>query len=762
MAHASNPKNQLDPSLTESQALEWARRTVPFNAHELVSRWPWATTYRVTLGGTHAYLKILAQPVSAQHTTLIVEQFASFAAPLMAVEASRGWLLSADHGGQTLDYDAGDDSLMGLILAGAQLEALAARKIGSLSKLPRSGIEGLTKRLLAFLEVPHGGGDSPDDADDLDEPDPTPPVHAAYFVGRSASARYHRLLAPRMAMLDAHLAPAGSLRPTLSHGDFRPPNAALLPDGTYRLIDWDDASIAPAGWSLHGLFESCTLPTIFLASTTEAAQRFAQRADARRINDYARALEQAGYADMATLRQALPASMCGGMIEFILNFANHPSPTNRRDVADTLSARLSDLLNLTDWLASRDPKLAREWAEDYVAQGESRRGRQLLQDQVAKHPEDVAVLARFAEVSLDNGDHDIAAEAYAEALARAPERAELHAGLARAKLELLELDTAFDHYAKAMAVAPDSEVYRVGLEHAREMRDWHHEATQPQTMPRIAFSNDECRSGEAPSDKTALGARLFETHGVLQIDNAFPPELIQQLQQAFFERYEPYFYEGEHPDALYLGDKRYMLTVDLDELFGSDAVLNNPIVMPVLRRVLGDACVLGAFTAVISLPGSRDQRLHKDHPPLFPDTEWHHTLPSFAAQIIVPLIPLNQVSGTTRVYKGTHRTSTSTAEDGAHQDPTVPLGGCLITDYRCAHRGLGNRGDVVRPILTLIYNRRWFRDFKNYGQQPPLRVSEAAYAAMSEDARQLVDWWREELRITRLGQSQLLAESAGG
>jgi tetratricopeptide (TPR) repeat protein len=590
-------------------------------------------------------------------------------------------LLSQPHGGTTLDYDATDEQLMALITTDARLQAQAARLPDLLAGLPASTLATLPARLLAFLAADSDAAQADHNLDDIDPPGP---VQAAYFLGGQAAARYARLLATRMPLIAAHIAAAAELPPTLSHGDLRPLNAAVLPGGQIKLIDWGDATVAPAGWSLHGLFHGCTLASVLMSPNSAVAQRLAERPDAQRLAAYVKTLADAGYADRATLQRAVPAAMCAGMMEFMLTFARFPGQANRRDVGATLTARLSDLLDLADWLASKDPERARAFAQDYAAQGEARRGRRLLQDQVAKNPDDVAALSRFAQASLLAGDFEVAGEAFEEALPRAVGRADLHAGLADARTAQLRLDDALAHYAKAIALDPQTPAFREGLQRAQTLHGLREQARAPQAMPVLRYTPDEARDQAPPPAKVALGAELFETYGVLQVDNAFPVEFIEGLQKAFFERYEPYFHEGDHPDALFLGDKRYMLTIDVDAQFGQDGLLNAPMVMPIIRRLIGDNCVLGAFTAVISLPGSKDQRLHKDHPPLFPDTEWHHSLPPFATQIIVPLIALNEWSGTTRVYKGTHRTPTDTAEDGAHQDPQVPLGG--LRDHRLPRR----------------------------------------------------------------------------
>ncbi len=747
--------NALKDDLPEELgALHWAQSHFAFDAHEVLTRQAWATTYRLVHGPQTAYLKVLppAHPQPVLRTQRVAAQFPQHVPPVIAIDAQRGWLLSQPHGGTTLDYDATDEQLMALMLTDARMQAQAARCPELLAALPASDVATLPARLLAFLATDGVA----EDEKNLDEIDPKGRVQAAYFLGHDAAARYARLLTPRMPLIEAHIVAASLLPPTLSHGDLRPPNAAVLPDGQIKLFDWDDATVAPAGWSLHGLFHGCTLASVLMSPNSAVAQRLAERPDAQRLTAYLQTLADDGYADRATLQSALPAAICAGMMEFMLTFAHFPGSANRRDVGATLTSRLSDLLDLADWLASKDPAQARAFADAYAAQGEARRGRRLLQDQVAKNPDDVQALSRFAQASLQASDFEVAGEAYEEALSRATARADLHAGLAHARTAQLLLNEALDHYAKSLALDPQAPTVREGQQRAQTLLSLREQARAPEAMPVLRYTPEESRAHAPPHEKVALGAELFETHGVLQVDNAFPIEFIERLQKAFFERYEPYFHEGDHPDALFLGDKRYMLTVDLDEQFGNDDLLNAPMLMPIIRRLLGSNCVLGAFTAVISLPGSKDQRLHKDHPPLFPDTQWHHTLPPFATQIIVPLIPLDESSGTTRVYKGTHRTPTDTAEDSAHQDPKVPLGGAVITDYRCAHRGLGNRGSVVRPILTLIYNRPWFRDYKNYGKQPPLRVSDAAYERLSEQSRELVDWWREELKLTTLGRSALL------
>ncbi|NJO37435.1 MAG: phytanoyl-CoA dioxygenase [Rhizobiales bacterium] len=296
---------------------------------------------------------------------------------------------------------------------------------------------------------------------------------------------------------------------------------------------------------------------------------------------------------------------------------------------------------------------------------------------------------------------------------------------------------------KALAIDPDLPSAKANLDLALDLDDMRRRAGEPGNVPTVRCTPDETANGLLRPEKLALAASMFETNGVLQVDNAFPLELIQHLHDVFFKRYTSYFREDDHPDALRLGDQRYMLTVDLDTPFDDPDLFASPLLLPFFQRLLGKDCVIGAFTSVISLPGSKDQRLHKDHPPLFPSTRWHHRLPHFAIQMIVPLVPLDDVVGTTRVIKGSHEVPTKEAQGMESQDPMVPLGSCLINDYRLCHHGLGNRSDKVRPILTIIYNRPWFRDYVNYAKQPPLRIGDRQFQQLPDAHRKLFAWWQE-------------------
>ena len=729
----------------DHEAIAWARRHFAFDTLEPVVKAPWSTTHRLQRqGGLAAYLKIVpAGPGMALDTVgRLARRFVGTMPEVLACEPTRGWLLSADHGARTLDYGADIVDLQAVVRSYARMQAEVARSPEQLAGLPQPDLASLAQRLLDFLQPPPGQTASPGQ------------VTAGYFIGADDAALFHRILLRRLGLLDEHLLPAAGLPPTLNHGDLRPPNAAVADDGRGVIIDWDDALVGPAGMSLQGLFEGCTVPSILLSGSA-VAQAAASTPNGRLLQAYIDALVQGGYASDAALRRALPASLCAGTLQFIVNFAKFPGESGREAAADTIRQRLSDLLNVCDMLTAPHRDLAFELADEYLLEGNPRRAQGLLQDRVVRQADDVPALTRLGALAWTQGDFDLAAETSRRALRLRPDDASLHSRLADALAAQGELAEAEQALRAALALHPGPGPLEQALARVQDLVRMRELARQPGRMPILRFEPGQAESGQVRPEQVALGAELFNTHGTLQIENAFPVAMIECLQAAFFERYTPYFREADHPDALQLGDKRYMLTVDIEAPFDDAALIGAPTLLPILRRVLGDDCVLGAYTAVISLPGSADQRLHKDHPSLFPDTQWHYTLPCFTAQISIPLVPFDAMTGTTRLHKGTHRISSNDSPDTPHQDPVLPLGACLLTDYRCTHGGRGNRSAQVRPMLSLIFSRPWFRDFANYRQQPPLRLGEAAFERLPDELKPLLAWWMTELKVDTLARSVL-------
>jgi ectoine hydroxylase-related dioxygenase (phytanoyl-CoA dioxygenase family) len=167
--------------------------------------------------------------------------------------------------------------------------------------------------------------------------------------------------------------------------------------------------------------------------------------------------------------------------------------------------------------------------------------------------------------------------------------------------------------------------------------------------------------------------------------------------------------------------------------------------------MLGDDCIMTTYTAVISLPGAKDQLMHKDFSPLFEEKGWKFKIPCWSLQAIVPLVPMDEKTGGTAIWKGTQHMgeSRSRKQTDVHV-PVVPLGSVLLVDYKTAHAGRANKSDHVRPIVCLAYARPWFRDVINHRKQPPLRFEPDYLATAPKKVLDLVGWWSRDLELAQI------------
>lgn len=226
-----------------------------------------------------------------------------------------------------------------------------------------------------------------------------------------------------------------------------------------------------------------------------------------------------------------------------------------------------------------------------------------------------------------------------------------------------------------------------------------------------------------------ISENLFNENGVLQIDNLFPKEAIASLYSSFYNSYKQYFDYKEYADSLEVGDKRRMITIAVEDEFNNPYLYANSYLLNLMQKVLGEELILGSYGVVIALPGAEHQHVHRDHPSLFSKEEIDVQLPSFAVTAVIPLVDLTQETGSTRVWKKSHRQVRSQKEFpmSGSDVPYMSTGSCYLMDYQLVHGGTANVSNVVRPILYLIYYRSWFREVVNFEKQDRINIASAEY-----------------------------------
>ena len=203
------------------------------------------------------------------------------------------------------------------------------------------------------------------------------------------------------------------------------------------------------------------------------------------------------------------------------------------------------------------------------------------------------------------------------------------------------------------------------------------------------------------------------------LPDAFERAFVERIQRAY-SQYVLAQRSGEGR-AVEVGDRRFMIPVELRAPFDDPGLYANPLVLAILRAVLGEDCVLNSFSSVVALPGAEAQARHKDHDLLF-GFDPGARLPCHALTLVIPLADLDETSGTTALWERSHRVELGGGADAEPVEPWLSMGECLLMDYRLSHAGTPNRGDKLRPILYVVYSRPWFLDERNFYSLPALRL----------------------------------------
>lgn len=255
------------------------------------------------------------------------------------------------------------------------------------------------------------------------------------------------------------------------------------------------------------------------------------------------------------------------------------------------------------------------------------------------------------------------------------------------------------------------------------------------TTPTVQLTAEDVQTNGLTEDTLQSAYGLLRINGCLILENVFSPAYIDDLRAAYVAQYRSYFEDKSYSDATTVGNKRFEITVNIESEFNDPHLYANPLLLPIIQKCVGNDCVIGSYSSVVALPGAQQQHVHRDGR-LFGGLI-DAMLPSFALTLVVPLVELNEINGTTRMWNGTHVLASENEENLPYQDPLAPLGSCMFMDYRLIHAGTANRSQQVRPILYIVYNRPWFKDYRNYSKLAPILIGHAEYDKIPESQKPL-------------------------
>lgn len=221
----------------------------------------------------------------------------------------------------------------------------------------------------------------------------------------------------------------------------------------------------------------------------------------------------------------------------------------------------------------------------------------------------------------------------------------------------------------------------------------------------------------------------LDKQGYVVLRERFHPKVIEALSDQFVQLYSEYLSPSPPQDALFVGIKRLQVTVEVAGAFNDLRLYADELVLATMTQLLGSRLVISDITCVVSLPGAPEMGIHCDGR-IFEQLPIANLLPPHAIGLLIPLVSFNHLTGTTRVWPGTHRkqhTQSPSEMAEGYIDPEFEPGDCMLMDYRLMHQGNANRSDIVRPLLYVNYAAPWYFDSNNFTKQVQLSMTEEEF-----------------------------------
>lgn len=223
--------------------------------------------------------------------------------------------------------------------------------------------------------------------------------------------------------------------------------------------------------------------------------------------------------------------------------------------------------------------------------------------------------------------------------------------------------------------------------------------------------------------------------GFCVLPDHFPTATLNAWREAFTPLlHEHIAHQGHLKNR---GPARYYVTLPFTAPFADPAIYEDDDVLAIVERLMGEDAVMPQLASDTPLIGSDYQDIHRDAPPLFPETG--QETPPFQLAVNFPLVDVAIENGPFEVARGTHMMSKAEglrrleSREVKLEPITMRLGDVMIRDVRGLHRGTPNRTETPRPMVVIGYSRRWL-----FRPEVSIRIPRAALDGLSERARHLL------------------------
>ena len=166
----------------------------------------------------------------------------------------------------------------------------------------------------------------------------------------------------------------------------------------------------------------------------------------------------------------------------------------------------------------------------------------------------------------------------------------------------------------------------------------------------------------------------------------------------------------------------------------------NPKLLPLMRKLLGEDCVMSSLNGLTMSPGGDTQKLHLDQ---------HEHVPGVVINInaLHALDDFTKANGCTRVVPFSHDRPPGTPIDHEQDERDAvyleaPAGSVIAFNGGLVHAGSANTTQGLRRCLHFYYTRPWVRTQWDY----PASFSPDVVAGLSDEQKRLFGFYSPEQR----------------
>ncbi len=223
----------------------------------------------------------------------------------------------------------------------------------------------------------------------------------------------------------------------------------------------------------------------------------------------------------------------------------------------------------------------------------------------------------------------------------------------------------------------------------------------PTTESRVSFA-----AGVDIDAALAEAEAIFRRDGVVVLDDLVDPALVARCR-AEIEATYPHLAETNVAQNYGPYEKRHCMPMVIEGKLADKAILLPPPVAKMAIHMLLPAFKVDSVGLLVAAPGAPDQKRHADAW-LYPGTPLDRLLPPFAIAFALPLVTMDESSGRTAFWRGTHRGVGDEPKGDYDFAPVVHPGSAILWDFRVFHGGLANVSDQPRPVIFTVLAREWW------------------------------------------------------